>query len=85
MPLPGSEIYRQMMADGRAQIDHSHFFVHDVGYVPDGMTKSGIKNIQRQAYLSFYLRPKIIFNLLRQIVSLRQFVRLVGHFIDGLF
>jgi len=84
MPLPGSELYRQMKAKGRAVIDHDHFFVHDVGYVPEGMTKDEIKNCQRQAYLSFYLRPKIIFNLLKQIVSLKQFVRLVRHFIDGL-
>jgi len=84
MPLPGSEIYKQLKKEGLENIDHEHFFVHDVGYVPNGLTRTEMKNIQRKAYLEFYFRPKIMWGLLRQITSLKQFYRLFRRFFDGL-
>ena len=84
MPLPGSQLYNQLKKEGMDSIDYNHFFVHDVGFVPDGMTRKQMKNMQRRAYLEFYLRPKIIIGLMREIVSLKQFYRLVKRFFDGL-
>ncbi len=85
MPLPGSEIYDELRSRGELDsIDPDHFFVHDVGYVPEGMTRREIKNLQRRAYLRFYLRPRIIFGLLRDIKTPRHFYLLMKRFVDGL-
>jgi radical SAM superfamily enzyme YgiQ (UPF0313 family) len=84
MPLPGSSLYAQLKRDGMDKIDYDHFFVHDVGYVPQGLTRKRIKNIQRRAYLEFYLRPKIIVDLFKEITSVKQLCRLIKRFIDSL-
>ncbi len=84
MPLPGSSLYAQLKHDGMDSIDSDHFFVHDVGYVPQGLTRKRLKNIQRRAYLEFYLRPKIIVGLIKEITSFRQLCRLIKRFMDGL-
>lgn len=85
MPLPGSEIYEELKERGELDsIDPDHFFVHDVGYVPEGMTRAEIKNLQRRAYLSFYMRPRIIRGLLGEIKTPRHFRLLLKRFIDGL-
>lgn len=85
MPLPGSDIYNELKSRGELDsIDPDHFFVHDVGYVPPGMTRRQIKNLQRRAYLGFYLRPRIIYGLLRDIMTPRHFFLLVKRFLDGL-
>jgi anaerobic magnesium-protoporphyrin IX monomethyl ester cyclase len=84
MPLPGSEIYRELKRTGELKIDTDRFFVHDVGYVPKGMTMKEMKNLQRRAYLEFYLRPGIIFGLIREVKDFRQFMKLIQRFRDGL-
>lgn len=84
MPLPGSQLYVELREKGMKRIDHDHFFVHDVGYVPETMTRKMMKNIQRRAYLEFYLRPKIIMGLLKEITSFNHFWMLFIRFIDGL-
>ncbi|MFA6525924.1 MAG: radical SAM protein [Candidatus Buchananbacteria bacterium] len=84
MPLPGTEIYKELNASGKLAIDHDHFFVHDVGYVPAGMTREEMKDIQRSAYLQFYLRPKIIWGLVKEMSSLRQLRWLIRRFMDAL-
>ncbi len=84
MPLPGSALYTQLKSEGMRSIDYDHFFVHAVSYAPQGMTRKQVKNIQRRAYLEFYLRPKIMWGLLREITSWKHLWRLVIRFIDGL-
>ena len=84
MPLPGSELYTQLKQKIGQTFDYDHYFVHDVGYVPEGMTRSAMKALQRKAYMEFYFRPKIIIKLLKQIISLKQLMRLVNRFIDAL-
>ena len=84
MPLPGSILYAELLKKGVKTIDFDHFFVHDVGYVPEGMSRKQMKNIQRRAYLEFYLRPKIIWGLLKDINSFEQFLVLMGRFFDAL-
>lgn len=84
MPLPGSEIYERFKKQGMKEVDYNHFFVHDVGYVPKGITRKEMKNIQRKAYIGFYLRPKIIIGLLKQIISVKQFIKLFKRFLDGM-
>jgi len=84
MPLPGSALYRQLKKEGMGSIDYNHFFVHDVGFVPAGLTRRQMKNLQRRAYLEFYLRPKILIGLAGEITSFKQFYRLIKRFLDGL-
>ncbi len=85
MPLPGSEIYNELKSRGELDsIDPDHFFVHDVGYVPAGMTRAELKNLQRRAYLQFYLRPRIVYGLMKDIKTPRHFRLLMRRFIDGL-
>ncbi|MDO8593091.1 MAG: radical SAM protein [bacterium] len=84
MPLPGSQLYDQLKQQGLDAIDYDHFFVHDVGFVPEGLTRREIKNLQRRAYLEFYLRPKILIGALNEITSFKQFYRLMKRFFDAL-
>ncbi len=41
----------------------------EVSYVPEGFTMKELKDIQRRAFLAFYLRPRILWQLLRDIRS----------------
>jgi anaerobic magnesium-protoporphyrin IX monomethyl ester cyclase len=83
-PLPGSKLYDEVMKNGGNPISFNHSFVHDVGYVPHGMTRREMKNVQRQAYLSFYFRPKVMMGLIRDIATFDQFLRLVNRFVDAM-
>ena len=84
MPLPGSELFRTFHHSKAELVDYDHYFVHDVSYVPDGMTRNEMKDMQRRAYLEFYLRPKVVLKLLLQVVSIKQFARLANRFFDAL-
>ncbi|GAH55788.1 unnamed protein product, partial [marine sediment metagenome] len=61
-----------------------HYFVHDVGYVPQGLTAKKLKNLQRQAYLGFYLRPKILWNIIKEIKDFDHLTRLLHRFYDAM-
>lgn len=51
-------------------------------FVPDGRTEAEIKKLQKQALISFYLRPKVFFKFLKQVKSFSIFKRyLTGFFI----
>lgn len=85
MPLPGSEIYGILKKGNRLNNIHwERFFVHDVAYSPDGISPKYLKRVRRRAYLEFYLRPKIIFDILREIKSFRHLKYLLKRFIDAL-
>lgn len=85
MPLPGSELWGYLEQNNKlGKIDWDTFFVHDVSYAPDGVSKSQIKNLQRLAYIRFYSRPKIIYKILREIRSIRHLRMLFNRFIDAL-
>ena len=74
MPLPGSEIYNVLKEEGKLdKLRIDHFFVHDVGFIPEGMTEKELKKLQKKAYLGFYLRPRIIFGLLKDIKNFKHF------------
>ncbi len=83
MPLPGSEIYDELKKTGY-NFDYDHYFVHDVAFVPDGLTRKEMKWLQRRAYLEFYLRLKIIVEMLKDISSPKHFYRLVKRLFDAL-
>jgi anaerobic magnesium-protoporphyrin IX monomethyl ester cyclase len=85
MPLPGSELWDTLKAEGRIDaIDWDKFFVHDVAYADPDVRVEDIKKIQRSAYLRFYLRPRIILNILAEIKSFHHFRFLMKRFFDAL-
>ncbi len=85
MPLPGSALWNQLKAEGKIQnIDWDRFFVHDVAYADPNVRVEDIKRLQRRVYLRFYLRPRIIWNILSEIKSFHHFKFLMKRFIDAL-
>lgn len=81
--MPGSEIYSDLLAAGRIP---SHIHPDEFGrnsfrrsycQIPD----DDLFKLYRKAYTSFYLRPRIAFNLLRRVRTLSQ-VRIL---MDGMY
>ena len=85
MPLPGSKIYEDLKLNKRLDPEVTkHFFVHDVGYVPEGLTVKKLKDLQRKAYFSFYLRPKILWDILKDIKNINHLMKLIYRFYDAM-
>ncbi len=85
MPLPGSEIYNKLLSEGKLNnLDYNHFFVHDVSYIPEGLTENDMRKLRKKAFLSFYLRPKIILGLLKDIKNPKHFKFLFKRFFDSI-
>ncbi|MDD5163573.1 MAG: radical SAM protein [Candidatus ainarchaeum sp.] len=85
MPLPGSEIYNTLVSEKKlGKLDTDRFFVHDVAFVSEGITRQQLQNLRRKAYLLFYMRPKIIAHLFEEIKSPRHLGLLLTRFFDSL-
>lgn len=73
MPVPGSEMTEKLKAEGKlGDIDPSRVVINKISYVSEKLTRDQLKKLILKAYLSFYLRPKIIIGLLTEIRSLEQ-------------
>lgn len=69
-PIPGTEIYTMLNHTGElGNINYDANSFAEVAYTPKGMTKDKLKNIQRIAFLRFYLRPRQFIGLLSNIRS----------------
>jgi radical SAM superfamily enzyme YgiQ (UPF0313 family) len=69
-PLPGTEMYTMLEHTGELKgINFDANSFAEVAYAPRGITKKQLKNIQKKAFLSFYLRPKQFLNLVFRIKS----------------
>jgi radical SAM superfamily enzyme YgiQ (UPF0313 family) len=85
MPLPGSEVYGALKEKGLlGDLEWRHFFVHDVTYISEELSRKKLGRLRRKAYLEFYLRPKIMFKILGEIRSFRHLVYLFSRFLDSL-
>ena len=85
MPLPGSELYESLKRRGLlGDISWDRFFVHDVAWEGSSFSRKTLKNLQRKAYLRFYLRPRIIANLMREVRGIRHLRYLLRRFFDSL-
>ena len=70
-PLPGTELYEMLDHTGELKgINYDANSFAEVAYAPRGITKKQLKNIQRKAFLGFYLRPRQFLNLVVNIKSL---------------
>jgi radical SAM superfamily enzyme YgiQ (UPF0313 family) len=85
MPLPGSRLFDELVEKNEINdVDTNRFFVHDVAYVPKGLTAEQLKNLQRRAYLRFYLRFSILWRLLKEIDNPAHLARLLYRFFDAI-
>ncbi len=85
IPLPGSELWEKLKKEGKLKnIEWHRFFVHDVAYTDEGLRAEDIKRLQRKAILKFYLRPKIIINIIKEIKSLKHLIFLLRRVVDTL-
>ena len=74
IPLPGTELYNALLETGEiGAINWENMTEMSVPYTPVGISRAKLKKLQRNAHLKFYLRPKIMFKLLREIKSFNQF------------
>ncbi len=88
-PFPGTEATGKLIKNGEiAEIsdeEWTKFILADVVYAPPGMTKSQIKNLRKKAILKFYLRPKIIFKLIKGIRNLEHLKLILKRIYSWLF
>lgn len=86
MPLPGSEIGDRLQKESNLEnFDWSRMFVHNVSFEIPGINRKKLRNLQRTTYLRFYLRPKIIINILKEIKSFRHLLYLLRRIKDSIF
>jgi radical SAM superfamily enzyme YgiQ (UPF0313 family) len=72
-PFPGSDIYNELKNTGKLKgISSDKLYIHHIQYHPEGITRKKMAELQRRAYFSFYLRPKIIFGLIKEIKTFSQ-------------
>ena len=81
LPFPGSESYDQLASSGELdRVDWDNFYFMNAAYVTPGLTRKGLKNLQRIAFAKFYLRPKIMLYNIRSVKSVRHFMFLLKRF-----
>ncbi len=72
-PLPGSDIFNEWVKkEGIENFDWEKFNFFNVIYESDSLKKEDLVELQKKAFREFYFRPKILFNLLKNIKP-RQF------------
>ena len=87
LPLPGSEITRQLIECGDLAADFhwGNLFYSRVTYTPKGITPQKLKSLQRKATLSFYLQPRVLLAIPFRIKSWYHFKVLAKKTWDNLF
>jgi len=71
---PGTDITNKLLKEKKInKINYDSFMYYKIDYVPEGLTEKELKNLQRKAFLEFYLRPKILFSLIKEINSFEHF------------
>lgn len=68
IPIPGSDIIHSSkihIFDGN--VNWANFFNTEVPYSPPGISKKDLKKLQKKAFYSFYMRPKVIWQLIKKI------------------
>jgi len=76
-PYPGTPITNKLIESGELKIDEQDwekYILADVAYSPPGISKRQLKNLRRLGFLRFYLRPKILIKMLREIKSPKHFL-----------
>lgn len=83
LPLPGTEITEQLKKEGKLKnLDWSKLSYTNAIIPPEGITADELKKLQKKAFHSFYLRPKIIYHMVKEVNSVSQFKMLIKRAID---
>lgn len=76
-PYPGSELYEMILRDGGLRSfrwtdyrTHGGWTEGEISYVPEGRNPREMKELQKKAYRSVYLRPRVFLRRLREVDSL---------------
>lgn len=73
-PFPGTDIYNELLKKGEIEkLDYNNFSLDKIVWSPKGISLKKLKNMKRQAFLRFYLRPKILFKMIKNIKSFEHF------------
>ena len=69
-PFPGTPIYKELVEEGRIkEVEFENFSLDRIVWSPEGISMEELKGLRRKAFLRFYLRPKILFQMVREIRS----------------
>ena len=86
LPLPGTDITRELLSSKQLEkIDYTQLFYSKAAFSPDGISKKELKALQRKAFLSFYLRPRILYAMISRLKSLRHFNSIIRRLKDYIF
>lgn len=70
LPLPGSQIYKELKEKNKIkEINYDSIRLHNLSYRPYKISSFRLKLLRLYAYFTFYLRPKIILGILKEIKS----------------
>lgn len=75
-PFPGTEATEKVVSREGINLhktDFAKFVLNEAVYSPPGITIKELKNLRRRAFLEFYLRPRIIFEMIREIKNFSHF------------
>lgn len=73
-PFPGTEAYDMLVKEGKIKkMKWENFSLDKVAWAPEGMTEKELKNLRRQAFFKFYLRPHIMWQMLKEIKNWENF------------
>lgn len=68
IPIPGSDIiHSSKIHIFDENVNWTNFFNTEVPYSPPGISKKELKKLQKEAFYSFYVRPKVIWQLIKKI------------------
>ena len=86
LPFPGTESFNNLKeSDKPGRMNLKRFYFMNATFAPEGISKTRLKNFQREAFFKFFLRPRILFKTLKGIKSLRHFKFLFGRFSRWIF
>lgn len=71
-PFPGSSLFHELVSKKEISenwADHHHTSLHNLTYVSPTLTTEELRHFRRKMLRSFYFRPKVFANMLRQINS----------------
>jgi radical SAM superfamily enzyme YgiQ (UPF0313 family) len=86
-PIPGTPIYEELIASRAIseKIDWSSYGQDKKPFVPKGMTSGEFLSLYRWAYISFYIRPRVLFNILKEVHSMEKIKFLLNRTFGRLF
>ncbi len=81
LPLPMTPVTLRLIEKGEiGHMDVDGLIFQKVPYAPKGVTREKLRNLQREAFLRFYFRPRVMLRNLMQIRSLTHFGYLAKRF-----